>query len=161
MWGNIQGSKYGAILPELSSDEVVRRLDKTIPFAIFEGDCWVIKKANPNDAYMWEKKKENVRLGLWNKDYEYIFEYDETPTGEEPKKINFPYSTKSYITMHKFAWYGFFKPDLIEVVSQLPKALFDHEKIYVTTEQYGDNLRHSSYGVHLGLTTVAIQNNEE
>lgn len=154
--------KYRRVLPSLPREELDRRLQKVVPFRRFGEDklkeCWVIKINGFDTAYTWERERTGEFLGL-----SFGFNEDilERITGEDNSfRTIFP--TKTYVTQHTFGYHGLFKPTLIEVVSQLPAALFDHEKVYITTEPYmRDKADYYPLGVdcdiHLGLTTVAVK----
>ncbi|BBI30306.1 hypothetical protein QKT49_gp457 [Acanthamoeba castellanii medusavirus] len=143
-------------LPWLSTTEVHRRLAKVVPFCTFEGgDCWVIKSLPPGKAYMWEKTKTNEFMGVLCEGAGICGPPD--AEGKRTKVMD----VYSYPTLHTYGWYGFFKPDILEVVQQLPDALFDdYDKLYVTTEPASTDINRlmapcGQY--HMGKTTVAVR----
>lgn len=142
--------------------ELDRRVAKLVPFAVFPGEadpgvceCWVIEKtASREKSYMYDKVKVNRFLGTVSK----LSISGDMFICDRNNYCKFCLSR--YITLHKWQFHGFFKPDLYEVASQLPKTIFDDfDEIFVTTEPWSDKIdelmRHET-GVHIGVTTVFV-----
>lgn len=160
--------RYAKTLPHLSTTEVQRRLANVVPFYVFEErdpadasgqrvvrNCWAIEPVAPGDAYVWEHTKTNEFMGvLYGGDAGICGPPDADGTIEPLMSV------RSYLTLHTYGWYGFFKPDILEVVQQLPDALFDdYDKIYVTTTPMSTDINQimSPCGYHMGKTTVAVK----
>jgi hypothetical protein len=159
--------RYAKALPRLSAAEVQRRLAKVVPFYVFhEADptdtrrrhavraCWVIEPVAPGKAYVWDHTKTDEFMGVL---------YDDAGVYGPPDadgRLERLMDARSYLTLHTYGWYGSFKPDLLEVVQQLPDALFDdYDKIYVTTEAKSIDINQlmTPCGFHMGKTTVAVK----
>lgn len=62
-----------------------------------------------------------------------------------------------YPTFHKYNYHGWFKPDLQEVLTQLPEKVFEYDEIYVTTEMISDSMNQLVVGeYHVGVTSVYL-----
>lgn len=82
------------------------------------------------------------------------FLWSQKPTGE--KVQNYKLLGK-FKTLHSYGYILFFKPDLCEVLSQLPKEVFENEKIYVNTLPENNSPTWNSCGdYHKGVTFVYI-----
>lgn len=65
-----------------------------------------------------------------------------------------------YATLHSYGYIGFFKPDLGEILSQLPAEIFDRDVVYLSVDLgtptdvniYDEN--HRVYNYHNGITTI-------
>lgn len=82
------------------------------------------------------------------------FLWSQEPTGE--KVQNYKLLGK-YKTLHSYGYILFFKPDLCEVLSQLPKKVFENEKIYVNTLPENNRATWNTCGdYHKGVTFVYV-----
>ncbi|QPB44346.1 hypothetical protein [Medusavirus stheno T3] len=161
-------ARYAKPLPQLPDAEVQRRLDKVVPFYIFEEkdpadasgqrvvrNCWAIESVAPGKAYVWKHTKTDEFMGVLYHNADGI-----CGPPDADGTIEQLMSVRSYLTLHTYGWYGFFKPDILEVVQQLPDALFDdYDKIYVTTMPVSTDINQimSPCGHHMGKTTVAVK----
>lgn len=157
--------RYAKPLPHLSTTEVHRRLAKVVPFYIFEEkdpagqkvvrNCWAIEPVAPGNAYVWDHKKTNEFLGVLYGGGDGIY-----GPPDADGKMEQLMGIRSYLTLHTYGWYGFFKPDILEVVQQLPGTLFDdYDKVYVTTTPMSTDINQlmTPCGYHMGKTTVAVK----
>ncbi|BBI30315.1 hypothetical protein QKT49_gp448 [Acanthamoeba castellanii medusavirus] len=161
-------ARYAKTLPQLPAAEVQRRLAKVVPFCVFEErdpadasgqrvvrNCWAIEPVAPGKAYMWEHVKTNEFLGVLYENAGGIYGPPDADGRMEQLM-----DVRSYLTLHTYGWYGFFKPDILEVVQQLPDALFDdYDKIYVTTTPMSTDINRlmTPCDFHMGKTTVAVE----
>ncbi len=63
-------------------------------------------------------------------------------------------STEVVMTVHRWNHCAYFKPDLVEVMSQMPESIRTTDKAYIgVTTTYSGTLDGELYGYHLGQTT--------
>jgi len=70
----------------------------------------------------------------------------------------------TYSTLHTFGYYGIFRPDLAEILSQLPEDVFQKDKVYLSVDlavpnfcEYTDVVCDKDYyksSFHRGIVTV-------
>lgn len=110
-------------------------LDKFIPFTYSHGSYFVPnEKLDPiNIAFMWEHNTWTKNVSIQN------------------------FQTEICTTYHEYAYYGFFKPSLFEVLRSLNKELLDKiiaaKTVYVNTDySCMDNVNNR----HIGYTTLLL-----
>lgn len=85
-------------------------------------------------AFTWEKKffKDQPLLGkLLHGDCVLLSPED----SQGMRSVNTILLGTRYLTLHTYGYHGFFKPDLVEVISQLSPHLFDDfDDVYVSTD---------------------------
>lgn len=101
-------------------------------------------------AYMWDDAKIKYKIQINNNNLY-------TMTG----KLLGTY-VETITTYHSWSYYGFFKPDLKEVITQFPQNLVEiNEPIFVTTEPYSNNIHnliHPTNRYHIGKTSIWLIN---
>lgn len=113
--------------------------------------CLIEKNpVNDEDLIILTKKPTFEKAGS----IAYIWTPDKLGSSISMNKIKKTFTLR---TLHSWAYYGFFKPDLLEVISQVPQELrFEiddtkEQKVYVTTTYAGFWKMNESY--HEGITT--------
>lgn len=155
------------LIPKINEEEIKRRAKLVFPCTIKENQIILMENyGNPiTQSFSWNFK-EGKTLGKIS--YEGISKRDRpSPMGGWYLK---PVAEKvgEFITLHGFAYYGFFKPSIGEIVSQLPSELFDEEKlagrkIYLTNKMISDDVNTSmlNQNWHIAKTIVYIEKLEE
>jgi hypothetical protein len=144
--------------------------DKTRVF--FEDDrnnIWEMEKpafdVMAKKAYMWKKKAVRF-MGRRVPGHNVISAVMTREEHESDKEFSFVkdlYYCREYVTTHSYAYPCYFKPDLEEVLVQLPRQIFeDFDEVYVSTRLIADPLSICCIGDrHVGVTTVAVRIKDE
>lgn len=149
-------------IPEISKKELNRRLSFISP--CIKKDNEIIKMTDYGDpikqSFSWNFKEGDVLGSICHNG----FGVKDRPSefgGWYLKQIS--ETVGSFITLHRFAYYGFYKPSIEEVLSQLPEELFDEaklagRKLYFTNEMISSDINvsmlESEY--HIAKTKVYI-----
>jgi hypothetical protein len=136
-------SRYDSIIPI--------KFEKDYPFP----NCRVMHTQKPpfekigNVAYTWDSFDPNQAVATHQQDSKNLMGPDNQLYARFAMEIP---------TFHRWAYYGFFKPDLKEVMLQLPSSVFENQqRILVTTELPSYNPADVIVGdYHLGVTSVWI-----
>ena len=141
------------IFAQLADDELTRRLQKLRPCMFYtpkgSQQKFLMRTEYPTDssrAYMWNPRPiETLGLSVGG----CVISLRDAP------QVHTRLVRLREVTRHRFAYHGFFKPDLVEVASQLPASVFeDFDEVFVLTD-----LLHPEPSVccptqsfHLGIT---------
>ena len=140
-------AKYQQKVKILDPPELRRRYDKTQVVKLDGDGVYEIKKPPfekiSTTAFMWDEPDDK-------KDRTY---YD----------LESKFDTLRYLTLHTYMYYGFFKPDLAETLSQLPQNLFDdYSKIFLSVTMFIDGDKRAIFeNHHLGITNVIIRDEDK
>lgn len=130
------------LITEIDKDILSDRASQCRQLYPCDGDYYIAKL--PEDfhhtSYTWDPECHKIR----------DVECKEFTEKLKPK-------AEKFITFHKYAYHGFFKPSVAEVIYQLPESLFaDGHKILIRTEPYSHEINKvvaDSYH-HIGITYV-------
>lgn len=150
--------KYGTKIPVLSNEEFNARLLKTTPIrADKHHNLFILEPPQSalHESYICSPpvKYLATRHGSGAFVYKNMRDF-ENRTGS----VNFILCGVTFITLHTYGYYGFFKPSLGEVISQLPKDLYENfDEIFVTTDMISSEINTLMLGnYHIGKTTVFL-----
>lgn len=156
------------LIPKISNEEILRRAQFVFPCTIDEKNNVVLMKnyGNPiKQSFSWGYEVDK-KLGK--------ISYEGISKRDRPALLGGWYckiiaeKVGEFLTLHEFAYYGFFKPSIGEIVSQLPSELFDEKKlagrkIYITNKMISDdvNIAMLNQTWHIAKTVVYITKIEE
>lgn len=122
-------------IPEISDEELNRRLKRIKPVVEFDGVKRYIRRCHPrNVAYTWDAKPARV--------------------ADDIRPL------ETVTTYHTFGYHGFFKPSVAEVASQIPERLlesvvaFEIIKRPQTAEDLNLEQRALNKGFHVATTQL-------
>lgn len=150
------------MIPEISEEELERRMKFISPCSEKENKIILMKDLGDpiKQSFSWNYK-DGETLGTVS--------YDGIHKKDRPAE-NGGWYTKliaekigEFLTLHGFAYYGFYKPSIKEVLSQLPKEIFDEEKLagrklYFTNKMISSeiNIAMLDQNYHIAKTVVYI-----
>jgi hypothetical protein len=155
------------LIPEISKEEIKRRAKLVFPCTIKERELILMKDCgNPiTQSFSWNFKEDKT---LGNISFEGISVRDKPAPGGGWFCKTIAKKVGEFLTLHEFAYYGFFKPSIGEIVSQLPSELFDEKKlagrkIYITNKMISDDVNTAMLNQtwHIAKTIVYIEKIEE
>jgi hypothetical protein len=148
---------------EISKEEIERRAKLVFPCSQKENEMVLMKDyGDPiKQSFSWNFK-EGEAVGTVS--YDGILERDRPSEGGGWYMKKVAEKVGEFITLHNFAYYGFYKPSIGEIVSQLPLELFDEEKLagrklYITNKMISDEINTAmlDQNYHIAKTRVYIQ----
>lgn len=140
--------KEYSLLPIIDNDEIKRRYKKIIPCRIIDNNVFKIKKTKykniKTDPFLFNIKKKkigtiesngDIRLLKQNRDHNLFY-----------KKIT------TIPTLHTFIKPNMFIPTLYEIICQLPKEVFNYNKIFIIII-----FEHTVGDFHIGRTLINLK----
>lgn len=151
-------------IPKIEKSELDRRLKLIFPCSKKDNEVFKMKNCGDpvKQSFSWNfKQGESVGLishdGLSVRDRPAEHGKDSWYLKKVADKVG------EFLTLHGFAYYGFYKPSLEEVLAQLPAELFDEKKLagrklYFTNKMISDDVNTSmlDQSYHIAKTRVYI-----
>ena len=133
-YNNKRTSRFN-VIPNLDKSEMMKRYSNVSTVKIVGDEMFEFEKPSfdklSSVAYMWNAEEDKIQ------------DLDNLTL------------VAKLTTFHTYAFHGFFKPDLGEVLSQIPSSIDFDEKYYVTTNSYSDIWYETTCGnYHIGITSV-------
>lgn len=150
------------MIPKIFKPELDRRFRLIIPCVKEGNDVFQIKNCGDpiKESFSWQYQKGEA-VG--------IISFDGLSVKDRPSERGGWYLKKvaervgEFITLHRFNYYGFYKPSIEEVLAQLPKELFDEKKLAGRTLYFINNMISDDINTamlnqehHIAKTTVYI-----
>jgi hypothetical protein len=150
-------------IPEIDEQEIRRRASLIFPCIQKENEIILMKNCGDpiNQSFSWNFQEDEI-LGTVSSDSILVKDRPAESGGWYMKRI--AEKVGEFITLHGFAYYGFYKPSVGEIVSQLPSELFDEKKLagrklYFTNQMISSdiNVAMLEQNWHIAKTKVYIQ----
>jgi len=150
------------MIHKIDEKELNRRLKLISPCVEKEREIIKMKDyGNPiNQSFSWTYKEGDV-VGTVSFDGISVEDRPAENGGWYMKQV--AEKVGEFLTLHGFAYYGFYKPSLEEVLSQLPAELFDEEKLagrklYFTNKMISEDLNTAmlNQNYHIARTSIYI-----
>lgn len=150
------------MIPKISKEELQRRMKIISPCSQKENKIILMKDyGDPiKQSFSWNFK-DGKTLGTVS--YNGIHKKDRPAENGGWYLKTIADRVGEFITLHGFGYYGFYKPSIEEVLSQLPSELFDEEKLagrklYFTNKMISEEINTAmlDQNYHIAKTVVYI-----
>jgi hypothetical protein len=151
------------MIPKISKEEIERRAKLIHPCSKEDNEIFLMEKyGDPiKQSFSWNFKK-GESVGLISHDG--ISKRDKPAEGGGWYLKTVAEKVGEFLTLHCFGYYGFYKPSIGEIVSQLPAELFDEEKLagrklYITNKMISEEINTAmlDQNYHIAKTAVYIE----